>query len=179
MKKLFFALLILTSQNILSQDFPINEKTGEVSFGKIIQAENVSKSDLYIRANEWFAKTFNSSQSVIQMQDKEAGKIIGKGNITAYGHYGKNESGIWNFTISFRAKEGRFQYSITDIYHDKGLAVSGSGGNIKNVKPECGKWLLTNKQWNKIKARAYVDFTNISKDFEETMTRVISEDDDW
>lgn len=45
---------------------------------KIIEFENLSKDELYIRANEWFVDVFNSAESVIEFQDKEAGKIIGK-----------------------------------------------------------------------------------------------------
>tara|TARA_B100000401_G_scaffold396766_1_gene306477 strand:+ start:220 stop:768 length:549 start_codon:yes stop_codon:yes gene_type:complete len=182
MKKLLFVLaLIFITQQVLSQDFPINEKTGKVSFENIIKVDDVSKSDLYLRANEWFAKTFNSANSVIQMQDKEAGKIIGKGNITAYGHYKNFESGIWKFTVSFTAKEGRFRYVISDIYHETGgyENVKGAGGDIKNEKPACGKWYLTKGQWNKIKARAYTQFQDIANDLEESMTITLSEDDDW
>ena len=66
--------LIFTTQQGFSQDLPINEKTGKVSFENIVKVDGVSKIDLYLLANEWFAKTFNSGNSVIQMQDKEEGE---------------------------------------------------------------------------------------------------------
>ena len=50
------------------QELPINE-TGEVIYEKILQSEETSKNDLYIRANEWFAKILISVKSVLQMQD--------------------------------------------------------------------------------------------------------------
>ena len=182
MKKILVILaFFLISENATSQQFPINDKTGKVSFENIVKVDSVSKSDLYIRASEWFAKKFNSANSVIQMQDKDAGKIIGKGNITAYGHYGSYESGIWKFTISFASKEGRFRYAITDIYHEKGGAdiSCNAGGDIENDKPACGIWGMTKKQWNKIKSNAFSEFDSIAKDFESSMKVQYNDDDDW
>ena len=37
-----------------------------------------TKEQLYITANTWFVEVFNSSESVIEFQDKESGKIAGK-----------------------------------------------------------------------------------------------------
>jgi uncharacterized protein YceK len=37
-----------------------------------------SKSELYIRANEWMIVNFKDARSIIQFQDKEDGTIIGK-----------------------------------------------------------------------------------------------------
>lgn len=48
------------------------------TFEKVFEIPNTSKDDLYIRANTWFVNTFKSSKSVIQFQDKDAGKIMGK-----------------------------------------------------------------------------------------------------
>ena len=57
--------------------------------------------------------------------------------------------------------------------------ILGKGGDIKNEKPECGKWYLTKGQWNKIKARASTQFQDIAKDLEQSMTVTLNEDDDW
>jgi hypothetical protein len=181
MKTILLSSFLMLSSIVFAQEFPINEKTGKVSYEGAVKVEGASATDLYIKANEWFARTFNSANNVIQMQDKEAGKIIGKGNITAYGHFKNFESGIWKFTVSFTAKEGRFRYVISDIYHETGgyENVKGAGGDIKNEKPECGKWYLTKGQWNKIKARASTQFQDIAKDLEQSMTVTLNEDDDW
>jgi len=39
----------------------------------------MNKSQLFDKIIEWMARTYNSSKDVIQMQDKNNGKIIGKG----------------------------------------------------------------------------------------------------
>jgi len=48
------------------------------SIENIINLDGKSKDDIYISANGWFVDNFNSAESVIQFQDKEAGKIMGK-----------------------------------------------------------------------------------------------------
>jgi len=48
------------------------------SVERIINLDGKSKDDIYISANSWFVDNFNSAESVIQFQDKEAGKIMGK-----------------------------------------------------------------------------------------------------
>jgi hypothetical protein len=86
----------------------------------------VSKDELYLRAREWFARTFVSAQALIQMDDKAAGKIIGKGLSedvrngfirTAYTIY---------YTVSITVKEGRYRYEITDFYRE---IIRGTGAS--------------------------------------------------
>lgn len=48
------------------------------TFEKVIEISDKSKDQIYIKANGWFVETFNSAESVIEFQDKEAGKIMGK-----------------------------------------------------------------------------------------------------
>ena len=59
----------------------INELKAQenLSFTKIIQADSMSKTDLFININDWFASVYNTSNDVIQMADKDAGIIIGNG----------------------------------------------------------------------------------------------------
>ena len=45
---------------------------------KIINVENNNKQDLFIKANNWMAETFNDAKSVIQFTDKESGVVTGR-----------------------------------------------------------------------------------------------------
>ena len=45
---------------------------------KIVDIENTSKLDLFVRANNWMVHTFNDAESVVQFSDKESGVITGK-----------------------------------------------------------------------------------------------------
>jgi len=132
------------------KELPINEKTGKVSYEGIVKVEGATAADLYIKANEWFSKTFNSDSlgnqtkrnyydkwtdnyAGIVNSDKEASKIIAKGVIAVQntpllrvidlGLYMKFEAGGFDFTITFTAKEGRCRYVITDIKHDGSIFI--------------------------------------------------------
>jgi hypothetical protein len=48
------------------------------TYERIIEVPGQTKDRIYIKANSWFVETFNSAESVIEFQDKEAGKIMGK-----------------------------------------------------------------------------------------------------
>ena len=178
MRKILFLGLLIFSMSLYAQDFPINEKTGKVCYEGVVKVDGVSASDLYVRANEWFAKTFNSANAVIQMQDKEAGKIIGKGNITAYNSIAN--VGVWDFTLSFASREGRYRYTLTNISHDKsGSKLTGSGGEIGNEKPACGTWHIPKRAWNTLKANANKEFIETTNDLVQYMSETNSEEDDW
>jgi hypothetical protein len=47
-------------------------------YKRIITVHGKSKAELYILSNCWLVETFVSAESVIEFQDKETGKIIGK-----------------------------------------------------------------------------------------------------
>lgn len=57
------------------------DKNNALTFTQIIEAPNKTKEQLYILLNYWYSATFNSGKAVIQLNDKDAGVIIGKGFI--------------------------------------------------------------------------------------------------
>lgn len=91
---------------------PLQE--GVVAYSNVIQVDSVSKDQLYARAKRWFVKTYKSANDVIQLDDKENGEIIGKGNFKI-SYYAREP--IINHTISILVKDGRFKYIITDLVY--------------------------------------------------------------
>ena len=75
MKKyiLLISLITILTNNSFSQE--------NLTFSKIIKADSVSKTELFVVINDWFASNYNSANDVIQMSDKDAGIIIGKGSL--------------------------------------------------------------------------------------------------
>lgn len=71
-----------------------------------------SKKEIYLLSNEWMVKTFNNAESVIEFQDKESGKIIGK-----YAFYTKYKSDfdkqLIYCVINLSIKEGAIKIDIT------------------------------------------------------------------
>lgn len=98
------------------------------TFEKIVEISNQSKNDLYIKANSWFVSTFNSAESVIEFQDKEAGKIMGK-YVFSY------MEGIYYYdikqTISIDIKDSKVRIVISDPYcKNTGDVLNGRYGYV-------------------------------------------------
>ena len=151
MKKIlaFFTTLFLTLNAFAQKEtleLPIDTLTKMITYTEVLNIDtSITKQELYSRAREWFAKTYNSSQSVIQMDDKENGKIVGKALTQVYHKaMGSNfPSGHINYTISIYLKDGRFKYEITNFYHT-GQFVSG-GNRIADFGP-CEEMINTKKK---------------------------------
>ena len=47
-------------------------------YSEVIDVPGKSMAELYVIANSWFVDNFNSAESVIQFQDKEEGRLMGK-----------------------------------------------------------------------------------------------------
>jgi hypothetical protein len=135
MKKLLFVnvITILSFVSLFGQNetpsLPIDSLTGKITYTEVVVVDSLSnKQELFSRAREWFAKAYKSSTNVIQMEDKESGKIVGKALMQVYHKaLGSNfPSGYINYTISIYIKDGKYKYEIIDFYHTGQLI---SGGN--------------------------------------------------
>ena len=72
MKTTYFILALFLFSSCASFQMITTPKAGD-----IIEFKG-TKEELYLKANAWMVKSFSNSKSVIQFQDKEAGKIMGK-----------------------------------------------------------------------------------------------------
>jgi len=112
MRKLLFlpvlALLILTFQScavITTESKPVT---------KVVNVEDATKTELYVRANNWMVSAFNNAESVIQFTDKETGTITGKyllGTITQANQYGPANRAF--AIIQIQVKDGASKITIT------------------------------------------------------------------
>lgn len=118
MKKILLICLIFSSKAFAQ--LPVDSNTHLVTYSGIVTV-NGTQEELYSRAREWFAKTYNSAQNVIQMDSKD--KIVGKALMQAY--YKGGDYGYINYTISLYLKDGKYKYEISNFYHT-GEAVVGS-----------------------------------------------------
>lgn len=140
----FLVLLIAFQMHCLAQNYnsniPINEY-GKYSYKEVVELDSLFKKDnLYFAAREWFAKSFNSAQHVIQMEERDAGKLIGKGNFSVNHKIlnGEYPSGTIDFTVIIEVKDGRYRYEFTDFYH-KGNVHLEDGGACESMYSKA-KW---------------------------------------
>ena len=161
-KKLFSisALAFLSISSVLGQtntpNLPIDSLSGKITYTEVVYVDSLAnKQELFSRAREWFAKAYKSSTKVIQMEDKESGKLVGKALMKVYfkERIGNRylPGGYINYTISIYIKDGRYKYEITDFYHtgeyvndeDK---VPDGGASEKMINATKGFWGLSYKK---------------------------------
>ncbi len=144
-----FTLMLV--MDVFGQDempkMPIDEETKTITYSEVINVDSsITKSELYSRGREWFAKAYKSSTDVIQMEDRESGKIIGKALMVVY-HKALGmalESGQINYTISLYCKDGRYKYEVTDFIHT-------SNYESGRVKTSCDRMTSeTRKMYRKV-----------------------------
>ena len=119
---LLFSTLILFSvsnafgqqekfNNKVTPKLPIDNSINKITYSEVVYVDSLAnKEQLFSRAREWFAKAYKSSTNVIQMEDKESGKIVGKALMKVY-HKALGltyPSGYINYTISIYLKDGRY-----------------------------------------------------------------------
>lgn len=177
-----FGILFFHIPTISAQDFPIDQESGKITYTEVVTLENngATQEQLYSIAREWFATTYNSANDVLQMDDKELGKLIGKGGLpiitTAY----LTDSQV-EFTISVFVKEGRYKYIITDLVHESYKGQDFSGGALENVKPDCPGMNMMKKGWKQVKEQTAERVVEIITDLKKTMAggEGKASDDDW
>ena len=81
-------------------------------YSEVIEVENASADDLYIRAREWFTIAYNNADVVIQMSENNI--VIGKAKhiIRGYSFSGNTE---YDYNIKIECRDGRYKYTISDI----------------------------------------------------------------
>lgn len=134
--KISFQLVLLISISLLTSCATMmgTKASPEMRiFEKIIDIPDKTKNELYINANSWFVENFNSAESVIEFQDKESGKIMGKYVYTYY-------EGIYNHmvrqVISIDLKDNKVRITINEPYFKTiGDALNGIYASGANYRP--------------------------------------------
>src|SRR5437867_924517 len=102
--------------------FPTNNENNEVEFVKVLELDSMSKKDVFNTSKLWIANYFKSANDVIQFENIDDGKIVGKGNFrinsTGMGIGGtihETQSGTVSFTFEISAKDNKCRIIIHDI----------------------------------------------------------------
>lgn len=175
------------------------DKNNSLVYTQVVECPGKSKEELYVLLNYWYTNTFNDANSVIKLNDKELGCIIGQGFIEGIAaHSGGMNTYYVNLKpiIKTDIKEGkvRITYSVTAYDIDKkagggflGVAMTGRPGEHVDetwALEECFPFAEKDKH-KKTSAKALVmahAFSNVMMDkIEEAVKNGVNgnEGDDW
>ena len=133
-------------------------------YENVVEVDSVLKDDLYVSVNSWFVETFNSAESVIEYQDKEAGKVMGK-------YVFNYTEGIYFYsvkqTISIDVKDNRYRIVINDPY------FKTTGDALNGTYPERREYRILDTMAGVTKARS--EWLKL----EESLTSYLGNTSDW
>ena len=113
MKRITTILVICMGISTLyAQDLPVDKETGKVTYSEILEAPGQSKDVIYTKVRSWVSETFRSAKAVIDLEDKENGKLVAKGNMSAgvlKNGLNKVDGGRVDFTMTFLIKDDKLK----------------------------------------------------------------------
>lgn len=92
------------------KELPVKE--GKVIYEYIDSSLSNTGTDLYNRSKLWAAEAFKNSRQVIQVDEKETGLIMGKGNFT---FTQTMTDYIVRFSFRINVKDGKYRIQFYDI----------------------------------------------------------------
>lgn len=118
-----------------------------LTFTEVVEVDSLSQKQIFNLSKEWFAHSFNSAQHVIQYDNAEEGKVIGKGTFKYKGKpmvSGTAATGPVTFTITIEAKDNKYKYTLTDFSHNMGIAPQAVPKGLikvglKDLRKDCIK----------------------------------------
>ncbi len=119
-KSLFLFVFAFTPFFIKAQTIAVAPETKLYATSAVVPVDSTSKDLLFTRAVEWVSLNYKSAKDVIQLSDKESGKLICKGNFKTSLFM---KEGWIEHTMILEFKDNRFRYTFTNFAYKS----SGSG----------------------------------------------------
>ena len=165
------------------------DDNGNVTYVRIVEVPDLKKEEIYNRALNYFTYNYGSGKSVIQIQDKESGLIVGKG---LYENVHINLSLLTTYIDTWHIlrvdiKEGKARIVLTLTQYDS----KGVGGNTPPsfytrdvaqeypINPKGTYKSMMTKAFYKTHQRAIASLDAIEKAIKEGNTSKAIEGESW
>ena len=160
-----FSFLMVNAQN----ELPVDQKTGKVTFMKVVDAEGLTAKQIFDLTKSWGLK-----QGFTVLEETEGDKIKFQAFTTVFypgPKSGPAEEGKVSFTFFVGCKDAKFRYILTEYSHT-GNKRGTDGGKIEASKPACGNIAMSSRGWVTIKNETKKKSDKLIAD----LLRVIKED---
>jgi hypothetical protein len=142
---------------------------GLVEFQEVVAVEGADEGELYDRARAWFSKAYVSAESVLDLEDREAGRLVGKGVISLPGM----GSYIVRHVLTVEVKDERYRYTL-----DKVTWSAGQGTAKTPPRPMTDKGNMMGKLTAKKDIRAWDELNTLIDSLKAAM-QAANDDDEW
>ena len=123
--------LVILSITSFSQDI-VPVKDGNIIYSGVVTIDSAKAGDLYSRAKNFLAHEYKSSKAVIQVDDKDGGQIVGKGNFSVIINvgFGIKADYVVDHTISIFVKDGKYKYEISELVFNYPLSKYSQASEV-------------------------------------------------
>ena len=168
-------LMVLFGHQSFSQGYPSPFKI------EVIDSLPGSKNELFVKANEWVAKTFVDAKEVIQMSDKDAGRIIAKGVMETYTKVGATKGKYYTkYTMEIDVKDSKARIIFSDFITYECIVNNGHNPSINysldNIDHPKSGMSYGDKMWRDIKDYCLTQSNILTTSFIATMK---NKNDNW
>lgn len=113
---ILFTPLILISCATLNFNWGETVAQEERTYQKVIELPENSKNEIYDKTREWMVKIFVDSESVIELTDKENGKIMGKYSQSDVTVAGMNATYQVRYTLIIEIKNNKSRITVENPF---------------------------------------------------------------
>jgi hypothetical protein len=159
---------------------------GPLQFQEVVTVEGVTRDQLYNTALAWFPEAFRSGKDVLQVQNKDAGTLVGTGTekyepVVFIGS--ACTRGVLRYRVTVEVKDGRYRYTIDGFTHEGGgPACRGDGISwglltTNPVSPSMKGFSsgMEQQMWADMKKKATALAETLSKSLREHLAKAASE----
>lgn len=154
-------------------------ETGKVYFEEVVQAPGISKNELYSRSREWFARSFRSAEHVLQMDDREAGKLAGRAwTLIEIEQLQAITTVKLRFLIMVQIRDERYKVTFTDIEYEGSAPPSFPCEKfiVHELLKKNGEPKHVHRQYKEQTIKTWRRFSSELKD---ALARPVGAADDW
>lgn len=165
------------------------DDNGNVTYSRIVDVPELKTDEIFNRALNYFTYNYVSGKSVIQMQDKESGTIVGKG---LYNNVHVGISLIATYVDTWHilrvdVKEGKARIILTLTEYEKKIVGGNTPPSYATMKveqeypinPKGGQKTVMTKAFYKSHKRAMASLDAIEKAIKEGNTSKAIEGENW
>lgn len=113
--KTWFFLALLLPVGVAGQDLELDSATNKLMYRRVVTVDSAKAGQLYELARQWMARAYRSADDVLQYENKEEGKLMGRG-VWPVAFSMNNER--MEHVIIIECKDGRVRYTFTDFVRD-------------------------------------------------------------
>ncbi len=142
---ILFGLLCIKAN---AQKIELPLKDSDVVYEEVVKLQDttISSDKLFSLAQTWFANTFKDSKSVLQVNDRQSLKLIGKGVVLFTKGLNNIDTYIY-YTVAVDIKQGRYRYRVYNIGFETGNSTDDlSKGYSHYLHGEIHRALLESKK---------------------------------